>query len=142
MNYLFPLSYTARGSGSLHVSVTTDMVYEEAEAWTKSGLGEPPTAQESPPCSNGAKSSLGSRLRCLGPSAGNEPPAVGIAPGKEPQALLGSALALPNDGEAPDSQRWGSLLLKLSDFEGAGDRGGEQGLPPGSSLCSPLLDCN
>ena len=124
MDYLFHLSYAAHGSGSLHVSVIMDMVYEEAEAWTKSRLGGPPTAMF-----RWAKSSLGSRLRCLGPSGGNEPPAVGIATGKEPQVLLGSALALPNDGEASAAQRWGSPLLKPSSFEGAGDRGGEQDLP-------------
>lgn len=53
MDYLFHLSYTAHGSGSLYVSVIIlDMVYEEAKAWTKSGLGGPYTAQESPPRSD------------------------------------------------------------------------------------------
>lgn len=41
MDYLFHLSYTAHGSGSLHVSVIImDRVYKEAKAWTKSGLGD------------------------------------------------------------------------------------------------------
>lgn len=53
MDYLFHLSYTAHGSGSLHISVIMDVVYEEAEAWTEPGLGGHPTSQESPPCSDG-----------------------------------------------------------------------------------------
>lgn len=60
-----------------------------------------------------AKSSLHSRLRCLGPSGGNDPSAVGIVPSTEPPALLGSVLALPNDREASATQRWGSLLQQL-----------------------------
>jgi len=55
--------------------------------------------------------------------------AVGIAPRQEPQALLGSALALPNAGKAPTTQRWGSPLLEASGFEGAGGRGGQWDLP-------------
>lgn len=43
MDYLFHLSYTAHGSGSLHISVIMDVVYEEAEAWTEPGLGDIPT---------------------------------------------------------------------------------------------------
>lgn len=42
MDYLFHLSYTAHGSGSLHISVIMDVVYEEAEAWTEPGLGDIP----------------------------------------------------------------------------------------------------
>lgn len=48
-----------------------------------------------------AKSSLHSRLRCLGPFGGNDPSAVGM----ELPALLGSALALPNYREASAAQR-------------------------------------
>lgn len=52
-----------------------------------------------------AKSSLHSRLRCLGPFGGNDPSAVGIMPSMELPALLGSALALPNYREASAAQR-------------------------------------
>lgn len=81
-----------------------------------------------------AKSSLGPRLRCLGPSGGSEPPAVRMAPGKEPQALLGSALPLPN--KAPAAQRRASPLLRRIGFDGAGGRGGERDLP--RQVLSPL----
>lgn len=38
---LVHLSYAARGSGSLRVSVTMGMVHEEAEGWEESGLWDP-----------------------------------------------------------------------------------------------------
>lgn len=56
---------------------------------------------------------------------GNKSPAVG----KEPQALLVSVLAQPNDREALAARRWGSLLPSPAAFEGAGGRGGERDLP-------------
>lgn len=91
--------------------------------------GEPPTAQESPPWSDGpnpawapGKGAWGHRG---GVGWGNKSPAVG----KEPQALLGSVLAQPNGREAPAARRWGSLLPSPAAFEGAGGRGGERDLP-------------
>lgn len=79
-----------------------------------------------------AKSSLGSRSGCLGPSGGSEPPA-GIMLGKEPRALLGSALALPNDGDGNHRSSSPAALRGLGAEAGSGT------FPPGSSLRSPPL---
>lgn len=81
-----------------------DVVYEEAEAWTEPGLGDIPPLRSHHHVQMGQMQAA-LQVKVPGAMWGNDPSAVGIMPSTEPPALLGSALALPNDREASAAQR-------------------------------------
>lgn len=145
MDYLFHLFYAAHGSGSLQVSVIMVMVYEEAEAWTKSGLWKGGTFP--PPRSHHhvqmSQIQPGLQVKVLGAIAGGTNPRLWVSRWVRSRkrcwaqrwpCLMTGRHRLLRDG---DHHSWSPAALR-----GLGAEVGSRTFPTGSSLRSPLLDHN